>query len=438
MFPPIFAIILSFIAGLVVQYYYHSYWGLAIAFATIMIFHIINRVKLYKIKNWVNNLDKTPPIYMGYLEPIISPLFRHFKKLTHEKANLMSLNRDIMEAANAFPAGVIILNSDYTIQWCNRNAFNLIGIDSRRDIGTSIFNILRSPDFYKYVVSGIWTKPYLTYVHKNEQTYNLKYELTKYHNGGILVLCFDNTALDRMKTTQQDFVANVSHEIKTPLTVLIGFLETLGSLPDSLTTEQKEHFHELMQEQAHRMQAIITDLLALSELESSKLDYSVQPEVKVSALLEQAKRSIEMLSGGHHKITWNVDKNLTIRGKQTELGSAFTNILTNAVRYTPEGGSIEVFWGLNDKNNPVFSVKDSGLGISPTDISRITERFYRVDKSRSRASGGTGLGLAITKHVALRHQAKLLIESKLNQGSTFSLIFPVQNFENEDENIIEL
>lgn len=437
MFPPFFAIILSFLAGIVAQYYLHSFWGIFIAFGVLMVFHIINRIKLYKIRSWVNNLESTPPIYMGYLEPIISPLFRHFKKLTHENKNLMSLNRDIMEAANAYPAGVIILNSDYTIQWCNKNAYSLIGIDNRRDIGTSIFNILRSPDFYKYVISGIWTKPYLSYVHKNEQTYNLKYELTKYHNGGILVLCFDNTAIDRMKTTQQDFVANVSHELKTPLTVLIGFLETLGNLPDSLTNEQKEHFHQLMQEQAIRMQAIISDLLALSELESSKLDYSQQPEVKVSALLESAKRSIDMLSGGHHKITWNVDEDLTIRGKQTELGSAFTNILTNAVRYTPEGGSIDVFWGLNDKGNPVFSVKDSGLGISPTDISRITERFYRVDKSRSRASGGTGLGLAITKHVALRHQAKLLIESKLNQGSTFSLIFPIQNFEQEEQNIIE-
>lgn len=437
MFPPFFAIVLSFLAGIVAQYYLHSFWGILIAFGVLLVFHIINRIKLYKIRSWVNNLESTPPIYMGYLEPIISPLFRHFKKLTHENKNLMSLNRDIMEAANAYPAGVIILNSDYTIQWCNKNAYSLIGIDNRRDIGTSIFNILRSPDFYKYVISGIWTKPYLSYVHKNEQTYNLKYELTKYHNGGILVLCFDNTAIDRMKTTQQDFVANVSHELKTPLTVLIGFLETLGNLPDSLTNEQKEHFHHLMQEQAIRMQAIISDLLALSELESSKLDYSQQPEVKVSALLESAKRSIDMLSGGHHTITWNVDEDLTIRGKQTELGSAFTNILTNAVRYTPEGGTIDVFWGLNDKGNPVFSVKDSGLGISPTDISRITERFYRVDKSRSRASGGTGLGLAITKHVALRHQAKLLIESKLNQGSTFSLIFPIQNFELEEQNIIE-
>ena len=218
-------------------------------------------------------------------------------------------------------------------------------------------------------------------------------------------------------------MANVSHEIRTPLTVLIGFLETISELPpEALTIEQRRQYQILMKEQADRMLAIVADLLTLSTLESTKLQNGVP--VKMVDVIQIARQQAEVLSNDKHSFDWEVAENIYIEGNYNELSSAITNLVTNAVRYTPADGNITVRWYLDAEGQAVFSVKDSGIGIAARDIPRLTERFYRVDKSRSRASGGTGLGLAITKHILIRHNAKLQITSKVNKGSTFSIIFP--------------
>ncbi|WP_256330931.1 phosphate regulon sensor histidine kinase PhoR [Pelistega sp. MC2] len=379
-----------------------------------------------KTLKWADDINQPPPVYVGKYDEIVTPTYKALRHKTLTIQQITQLNQNILWAANAFPAAVLILDKNFIIQWCNRNAKTLLGIDSKKDIGYKIFNLIRWPEFYQYAYKGDWQKPYTTYDERDGRLYHLKFEFTRYSTDNILLLCFDNTQLESLRTTQQDFVANVSHELRTPLTVLTGFLETLRDLPpEAISPEQRVHYEDLMHEQAERMLAIVTDLLTLSTLESTKL--ANQQSVPIASLIEQAKRQTEVLSKGQHQLSWSINPTLSVSGNAHELSSAITNLLTNAVRYTPANGQIEVFWGLAEDGQAIFSVKDSGLGIAPSDISRITERFYRVDKSRSRASGGTGLGLAITKHIAIRHNAKLMIKSKLNKGSTFSLIFPKEN-----------
>ncbi|NLC35076.1 MAG: PAS domain-containing sensor histidine kinase, partial [Alcaligenaceae bacterium] len=219
------------------------------------------------------------------------------------------------------------------------------------------------------------------------------------------------------------FVANVSHELRTPLTVLTGFLETLQDMPpDSLSSEQRLRYVGLMQEQATRMEAIVSDLLTLSTLESSPLA-DAEP-VDISALVQKAMQQGRLLSRGQHVFVEHCDETLQIEGVDTELVSAISNLITNAVRYTPQDGTITVSWYRDEDGNAVYSVQDTGIGIAAQDLPRLTERFYRADRGRSRATGGTGLGLAITKHVAMRHDAELRIQSRYGSGSTFSLVFP--------------
>jgi two-component system phosphate regulon sensor histidine kinase PhoR len=231
----------------------------------------------------------------------------------------------------------------------------------------------------------------------------------------------DITQIDRLETTRRDFVANVSHELKTPLTVLNGFLETLRDLP--LSEEQKNQYLGLMQIQAQRMQNIVEDLLVLSKLESTTSVTQEDP-IAMPALIERLGNDAKSLSRGQHQIHCHCSANSILIGAEDELSSAFANLVSNAVRYTPAGESITIQWVLEPDGSGSFSVADTGPGIESQHLPRLTERFYRVDRSRSRETGGTGLGLAIVKHVATRHQAQLLIDSEVGKGSRFTLLFP--------------
>jgi len=229
--------------------------------------------------------------------------------------------------------------------------------------------------------------------------------------------------LEKLETTRRDFVANVSHELRTPLTVLVGFLETLREMPhDALSDEQRDQYLTLMHEQAQRMQTIVADLLTLSMLESSP---GAPPRpVHMATLIDTARQQVQALSEGRHTFAWRIDDDLDVLGTDSELASAIANLLTNAVRYTPEGGRITVQWQALPNGSTRYSVTDTGIGIAAHHLPRLTERFYRADRGRSRAAGGTGLGLAITKHIAMRHDADLEIASTPGRGSTFALRFP--------------
>ena len=233
-----------------------------------------------------------------------------------------------------------------------------------------------------------------------------------------LLISRDITRLEAVARMRRDFIANVSHELKTPLTVIAGFLETLQEL--DLDEKQRGRFIQLMQEQASSMQRLVEDLLTLSALESEQ-NPLVDEKFAIVPLMLQLSSDAKSLSQGQHAVALDIGDAATVSGGRDELASAFGNLVSNAIRYTPAGGTITLSWRVDDNGTGVFAVTDSGIGIAPEHLPRLTERFYRIDRSRSRATGGTGLGLAIVKHVLLRHQATLEIASEPGKGSTFAV-----------------
>ena len=376
-------------------------------------------------RKWASQPASAPPPDLGIYDDIVTPLYKYVRSRQNEYTALRELTNNVLSAAQALPAAAVTLDKSFQIEWCNAQSQRLLDLVYEKDKGYNIFNIIRLPEFFDYAQSRQWSRPLRSRKEIGGQVCSLQFQLTQHANEGYLLLCQDITQLEKLQTTQRDFVANVSHEIRTPLTVLIGFLETMRDLPsEALTKEQRKQYEELMHEQAQRMLAIVADLLTLSTLESTEIVDGTT--VQLAPIIDKAAVQAQSISRESHAFEFDVDPVLAVVGQMNELASAVTNLLTNAVRYTPEGGRITIRWGRNDHGEAVFSVTDTGLGIEKKDIPRITERFYRVDKSRSRASGGTGLGLAITKHIVIRHNAKLVVDSEINKGSTFKIVFPTE------------
>ncbi|MFM7025006.1 MAG: phosphate regulon sensor histidine kinase PhoR [Limnohabitans sp.] len=335
-----------------------------------------------------------------------------------------------LDAIQASPNGVTLLDREGRIEWCNSAASLHLGIDAQRDLGQHVVHLVRDPAFARYFqqtqhdveVEMDGRSPSLS------QTVKLSAQLHPYGEGQQLLLTRDITALMQADNMRRDFVANVSHEIRTPLTVLAGFVETLQSLP--LEPEQQQHYLELMAVQASRMQTLVSDLLTLSQLEGSPRPGQSEQVALVPfmAQIEADARALSALMGETgspvHVLAFAPTPVWHLIGARTELHSAVSNLVSNAVRYTPAGGRIQVSWH-EQGDELVMSVRDTGPGIAPEHLPRLSERFYRVDRSRSRETGGTGLGLAITKHVAQRHGGALRIESEPGKGSNFMLVLPV-------------
>ncbi|HUH58472.1 MAG TPA: phosphate regulon sensor histidine kinase PhoR [Candidimonas sp.] len=396
-------------------------WGVFSIGLLIMI--LVSGLQLSRISRWVKNIELPPPASVGPWDEVLAPIYRKLRSNHQEIESLTRQVDSIMLAAEALPDGAITLNEAMQLTWCNQMACEHVGLNLAVDRGHSIFNILRSPEFARYAKQKHWPGHVLLHLSRDDQEKALQVQLTPYGFGQFLVVTRDVTQVEKLETTRKDFVANVSHELRTPLTVLSGFLETMHDMPaDSLSDEQKQRYHGLMLEQALRMQAIVADLLTLSTLESTP--YADGEQVRVGALIHTALQQGKLLSRGQHVFVENVADNLCVTGIESELASAISNLLTNAIRYTPKDGTITVSWFLTEGGQACYSVQDTGIGIASQDLPRLTERFYRVDRGRSRATGGTGLGLAITKHVAMRHHAELTIQSRLGAGSVFSLVFP--------------
>ncbi len=397
--------------------------GWAIFAIALLIMVLISGRQHQKIKLWVRDLNAAPPVSAGPWDDVLAPIYR---KIKQDRINLQTLNYHldgIMMAAEALPDGAVTLDKAMTIQWCNQTASQHLGLNLATDQHQSIFNILRTPEFGHYAHQKEWEQPLLLHLSQRGRERALLLQLTSYGMGQFLLVSRDVTQVEKLETTRKDFVANVSHELRTPLTVLLGFLETLRDLPtESLPVEQRMRYEQMMLEQAQHMQAIVSDLLTLSTLESSPS--AENTAVPLNYVIEQALQRVQALSNGQHDFETHIDDKLWLEGAETELASAVGNLLTNAIRYTPKGGTITTSWFMNDDGSATFSVQDTGIGIAPQDIPRITERFYRADKGRSKATGGTGLGLAITRHVIARHQAELAIQSRYGSGSTFSIHFP--------------
>jgi len=393
---------------------------------------LISGLQLSQIKKWVRNLEAPPPPSIGPWDEILAPIYRKLRANRQEIDELQRNVDRIMLAAGALPDGAITLDEEMNVTWCNPMASEHTGLNLETDRGFSIFNILRTPEFAAYARRDDWSEPLLLHLTRDGRERALLVQLTRYGVKQFLIVTRDVTQLEKLETTRKDFVANVSHELRTPLTVLAGFLETVHDMPqESISDEQREQYHTMMVEQASRMQAIVDDLLTLSTLESSPS--SQGKPVRVSDLIEIALQRARSLSKDQHVFVVNVDTNLYITGIESELASGIENLLTNAVRYTPRDGTITVSWYKTEAGTACYSVQDTGIGIAAHDIPRLTERFYRVDRGRSRATGGTGLGLAITKHVAMRHCSELSIRSRLGAGSIFSLEFPASRVVPPDE-----
>lgn len=397
--------------------------GLAIFSAGLLLMVLVSGIHVARITRWVNDLEAPPPHSVGPWDNILSPIYRQLRR---DRQDLIDLNRQvdaIMMAAEALPDGAATLNADMELQWCNRTASEHMGLNLATDRHQRIFNILRYPELLAYAKQGRWDGPLMLHLNKDGQEKSLQLQLTPYGLGQYLIVTRDLTQVEKLETTRKDFVANVSHELRTPLTVLLGFLETLRDIPaDKISIEQRLSFEEMMLEQTQHMQAIVADLLTLSTLESSP---TVEGEpVAISTLIESALKQVQALSGGQHEFIKNIDSSLQVVGIENELSSAISNLLTNAIRYTPKDGTITIDWQRSENGDACYVVQDTGIGVSPQDLPRLTERFYRADKGRSRSTGGTGLGLAITKHIMMRHHAELQIQSRQGVGSRFTLRFP--------------
>lgn len=343
---------------------------------------------------------------------------------------------DILDALQASPNGLVLLDARGHIEWCNQMAERHFGFEAQRDLGQAIGNLVRDPAFSSYWSGQDFANPIVMQGRESSASrpVRLSVHIYPYGDGRYLMLARDITQLEQADAMRRDFVANVSHEIRTPLTVLVGFIETLQTLV--LSEEERKHYLHLMAQQAGRMQNLVQDLLMLSRLEGSPLP-GYEDWVPVAHLMRQCEVEAQALSRVLTKSSQNphvlafpqdgdAGMELQIAGMQAEILSAFSNLISNALRYTPAGGHVQVQWDVLPDGSARFSVKDSGPGIDAAHIHRLTERFYRVDRSRSRDTGGTGLGLAIVKHALQRHGAKLEVHSQLGQGATFSAVFPAQ------------
>jgi len=315
---------------------------------------------------------------------------------------------------------VVILDPENRIEWCNPTATAQFGIDPRRDAGHPVINMIRHPDFFAYLRAGDYAEPVLLRLGMLEAVLSVR--IIEFGEDRKLLSSRDVTAEERLDTMRRDFVANVSHELKTPVTVLTGFVETLADESMELSGTQRRRFLGMMADQAKRMQRLVEDLLTLSALESDASPVDEQA-IEMRPFVERLTDEARALSAGRHVVEALISEDCRLLGSAKELHSAFSNLVSNAVRYTPEGGSVRLGWRLEDGRG-VFSVADTGIGIEARHIPRLTERFYRVDSGRSRESGGTGLGLAIVKHALTRHQAVLEVTSDLGRGSSFSAVFP--------------
>jgi two-component system phosphate regulon sensor histidine kinase PhoR len=351
-----------------------------------------------------------------------------------ESAERQSRLDSFLSAMQASPNGVMLLDGDSHIEWCNDTAALHFGLDIERDKLQVIGNLVRDPGFVAYMAGKNYHNGF-TMPGRNSSSAHpvtLSVQLHPYGEGRKLLLSRDITMVEQAEAMRRDFVANVSHEIRTPLTVLGGFVETLQTL--DLSETERLSYLDLMAQQADRMQTLVNDLLTLSKLEGSPPP-SLDTAVPLAPLMRQLEHDAKALSGAAaegsegtaQKISFACSFDGSLLGARSELLSAMSNLVSNAVRYTPRDGHIDIKLAPSTTDGAlVFSVSDTGPGIANEHLSRLTERFYRVDRSRSRESGGTGLGLAIVKHVAQRHSAKLLIQSTLGHGSVFSLTFPSQ------------
>ena len=388
--------------------------------ALLLVYVALHLRQLAALDYWLDDLnERMAPDGAGLWGEIFALLNKMIRRHRKERAQKVAALQHMEQAISALPEGVSILDEAYHIEWCNLLAEQHFGLDCSRDIGQQITYLARQPELIQYLALREFAEP-LILRGASQAGLILSIKLIVYGGNKLLLISRDVTQLERIEVMRRDFVANVSHELRTPLTVVGGFIETLGDMPN-LENDMARKAIQLMGEQTQRMGRLVVDLLTLSKLEDT-LNAPQKDAVDVPALLRMLCQEGESLSAKRHVLRLELMSEHAVLGSAEELRSAFGNLISNAICYTPQGGTILVSWH-EQGDQLVFSVQDSGIGIAPQHIPRLTERFYRVDHSRSRETGGTGLGLAIVKHIAGRHHARLEIISEEGAGSTFKIVF---------------
>jgi two-component system, OmpR family, phosphate regulon sensor histidine kinase PhoR len=414
---------LALAVGLVIGLIFHSPWaGLAVVLGLYLLNHFLNLLRLLR---WLHaDQIALAPDLSGPWGDLVAMIVRLYRRKQFHKQRLLRLLRELRRSTAAMPDGVVVLNPQAEILWFNRTSARLLGFRGKSDFGLRIENLVRQPEFVSYLRDGNYTGPVIIRSARGDQYLSL--QIVPYGAGQLLTLVRDVTREARLEAMRKDFVANASHELRSPLTVISGYLETLAQ--DSEVDPLLRGPLLEMRRQAQRMTGIVQDLLELSRLESSDRDAPKNP-IDVNALMAQLRQDV--LARAPHPSTVQVraDSSAKLLGEEIEIHSALSNLVDNAAKYTAPEGSVQIRWWTDEKGGH-FSVSDTGIGIAANHIPRLTERFYRADPGRSRATGGSGLGLAIVKHVLQRHGAQLSIESEEGRGSQFTCHFPRERVQN--------
>jgi two-component system, OmpR family, phosphate regulon sensor histidine kinase PhoR len=402
-------------------------WSLLVVCAGLLGQLIFHLRQLQQLNQWLANPQvRAVPEGRGVWEDTFVALYHLARRQSVSQQQLSKALARFQRAGEAMPDGVVMLDANDQIEWFNPIAAQQFGLNPKTDIGNPITYLLRQGQFNEYISAHNYSEPLVMKSTRSPDT-TLAIQLVPFGEELKLLISRDITRFEQVETMRRDFIANVSHELRTPLTVVGGFLESLQDYTD-MSEEDRAHFFDLMRDQTLRMQRLVEDLLTLSRLESAANPLQ-EETVPMAQLLQQLLAEAQGLSQGQHRIALEVLSESALFGSESELRSALGNLISNAVRYTPQGGEILVRWEVQQGEGR-FSVKDSGIGIEARHIPRLTERFYRIDRSRSRETGGTGLGLSIVKHVLTRHQARLEVTSEVGHGSTFSAVFPASRLVN--------
>lgn len=395
----------------------HVWLGLLLA---VLLFLLGQTRSLYVLYRWVRFFPhERPPELRGVWEALTHNIYRIQQSERRASDSLLGIMERARTSVSALEEAVVLVDGSGTLEWWNPAAERLLGFRAG-DQGAHILNLIRVPEFARYFENA-QSKDGIKLASWVAPNQFLQCEVTHFGQNDRLLIVYDITRLHQLEQMRKDFVDNVSHELRTPLTVLAGYLETFLD-QDDLNPRWRRGFG-LMQQQTRRMTSLVNDLLLLSRLESANGKIPAKP-VDMPSLMSRVFADAEAYNTDHaHILNLEIDSHRNLLGSAKELASAFGNLITNAMKYTPAGGVITVRWG-DQADQVYFSVSDTGIGIDPIHIPRLTERFYRVDSGRSRETGGTGLGLAIVKHVLMQHGGHLEIQSVIGQGSTFKAIFP--------------
>ncbi len=416
------ALLATLLLGVLLAIFGASFaWVWPLVLGPYLLWHLFN---LWRLTGLIRRQHRlVPPFPPGLWGEVYRSIAQYQQRNRKRRKRHIRFTRRFREAANAVPDALVILGRQQQIEWANPAAAHLMNIHWPQDDERPLTDILRQPEVAAFIETGDYNRP-LDIAPEHNQVIMLSLRITPFgeRRRQRLVVGRDITKVYHLNMIRRDFVANASHELRTPLTVIAGFLENLADAPATPPAHRRPM--SLMQRQTERMRSIIDDLLTLSRLEMDDRSEEQNP-VDVPEELETLLHEAEALSDGQHRFETDIDEGLLLLGSQLELRSAFSNLVHNAVRHTPKGTLIRIGWQQRT-DGPYFWVQDNGEGIAPEHLPRLTERFYRVDQARSRASGGTGLGLAIAKHVLNRHDAQLLIASEAGRGSRFACQFPAE------------